>query len=70
MDWVGCSEGGYTALMDASQFGYKKICKLLIEKGADVNAKTDYGKTALMYASEKGRKEICELFITNGAEVP
>ena len=54
--------------MVASKCGKKEICELLIEKGADVNAKTNYyRKTALIFALEKEHKEICELLIANGA---
>jgi ankyrin repeat protein len=42
--------------------------ELLIEKGADVNAKDNLGKTALMLASENGHKEIVGLLKSYGAK--
>jgi len=43
--------------------GYKEVVELLLENGADVNAKNKDGMTALMYAAEKGYKEVVELLI-------
>jgi ankyrin repeat protein len=42
---------------------------LLIAKGADFNAKTDYGLTALIGASWDGRRDVVQLLLTKGAEV-
>ncbi len=58
-----------TALMYASQEGHPEICKLLIEKGADVNAQTKEGTTALMWASMAGSPDIAKLLIKAGADV-
>jgi len=42
---------------------------LLIDKGADVNAKDITGETALMVAAERGHTEIVKLLIGRGADV-
>ena len=42
---------GYTALMAACLHGYKAIVSLLLENGADVNAKSQAGITALLEAT-------------------
>ncbi len=43
--------------------------KLLISKGADVDAKDKLGRTALHFASEKGHAEVAKLLISQGADV-
>jgi ankyrin repeat protein len=46
---------GWTALMGAAANGHTKIVQLILEKGADVNAKDKDGWTALMGgAAENG----------------
>ena len=40
--------------MDASENGHLEVVKILIDSGADVNAKDEDYVTALMWASEKG----------------
>ena len=54
----------------ASDNGNKEIVKLLLEKGADVNAKNMYGETPLhKAASDNGNKEIVTLLLEKGANV-
>jgi ankyrin repeat protein len=56
-----------TALMFAAQNGHLEISKLLIDRGADVNAKYD-GWTALMFASKKGYREVVKTLLEKGAD--
>jgi ankyrin repeat protein len=56
-------------LIKASEYNYLEKVKQLLEEGADVNAKDDFGKTALMWACEYGYKEIAELLIEKGADL-
>ena len=50
-------------------FGHKEVVELLIDKGADVNAKGKYGRTPLHWAAHQGHWEIAELLIAKGADV-
>lgn len=59
-----------TPLLDSAAFGRKEISKLLIEQGADVNAKHElYGTTPLHHAIAKGSTSTIELLLENGADV-
>ena len=49
--------------------GHKEIAELLIDKGADVNAKSKRGEIPLHLAAQGGHKEIAELLIDKGADV-
>ena len=57
-----------TPLMLASARGYMDIVKLLIEKGANVNAKKQED-TPLVMASARGHIDIAKFLIEKGAEV-
>ena len=57
---------GGTPLHYAVGEGRNEIAKLLIAKGADVNAKGKFGSTPLHFATSK---EIAELLIAEGANV-
>ena len=49
---------GRTALICEAGYGHTEIVKLLIEKGADVNAKDSNGKTVLDFAKTDEMKEL------------
>jgi ankyrin repeat protein len=59
---------GATALILAAQNGHLEVLKLLIAKGADVNAKTKDGKTALILALKNVRQIIKEPLLKAGAK--
>ena len=53
--------------MWASYNGHIEVVILLIEKGADINARDSSGYTALKMASIMGHTEIANLLIEAGA---
>ena len=55
--------------MHAAASGNLVAVKVLIEKGADVNAKTSGGYTALRVAAWTGNLELVNLLVGNGADV-
>ena len=63
------SEFGVTALSWAALLDNTEIAKLLIAKGADINAKSRDGSTPLHSAAFLGHTEIAELLIQKGAKV-
>ncbi|MEW5925833.1 MAG: ankyrin repeat domain-containing protein, partial [Candidatus Zixiibacteriota bacterium] len=48
---VGDLEGGMTALQSAAKYGHADLVELLINKGADIEAKDNDGRTVLMHAA-------------------
>ncbi|CAH1253040.1 DAPK1 [Branchiostoma lanceolatum] len=60
---------GETALHWVSVFGNTEMGKLLIQRGADVEARDKYGNTALHSAISNGKTEIVEMLIQHGADV-
>jgi len=50
-------------------YGHVETVKLLIEKGAHVNEKDEYGMTALICAATLGRTEMVRILLDKGADV-
>jgi ankyrin repeat protein len=63
-DWMD----GYTALMLASSTFDAEIIKMMVEAGADLNARDIYGRTPLHYALSSGAENVRAL-IEMGADV-
>ena len=66
---INAKDEGLTLLMKAATEGYLKTAKLLVDKKADIDAKTDEGNTALMAASMAGYTKIVELLVNAGANI-
>ena len=63
------NQDNQTALMLASSIGSLQIAKLLIERGANVNAvETFRGQTALMWAAAENHPDIVDLLLAHGAK--
>ena len=65
--WNG-EANGETPLLVAVRQDARPVAKLLIERGADVNAKRGYGETPLFYAARWNALEIARLLIDRGAD--
>jgi len=57
-----------TPLQWASYNGALEVVRLLLEQGADVEAKDEDGKTALQQAGDRGHDEIVKLLREHGAK--
>jgi ankyrin repeat protein len=66
---INAKDDGLTLLMKAATEGYLKTAKLLIDKKADIDMKTNEGNTALMAASMAGYTKIVELLVDAGANI-
>ena len=60
---------GDTCLMTAARNGHLDICRLLIDKGAKVDARGNCGWTPLHWAADQGHVEIVRLLCDHGADV-
>ena len=60
---------GHTALMLAIEQGHSQIAKLLIERGADVNARSKSGFTPLLFAAQQNDLDSVEALLAAGAKL-
>jgi len=59
---------GWTPLHNAAREGYNDIMKVLIHKGADVNARDFMGQTPLHRAAQRGHKKAVNFLMFAGAD--
>ena len=57
----------YTAMHTAAFCGLAKICRLLLDAGAALNARTDLDYTPLCYAVRQNRHRVVVLLLSRGA---
>ncbi|RYP39319.1 hypothetical protein DL768_010725 [Monosporascus sp. mg162] len=60
---------GQTPLSWAAEEGHREIVQLLLDKGAEIDAKDNDGRTPLWWAARNGHKEIVLLLLEKGAEI-
>jgi ankyrin repeat protein len=60
---------GKTALLWASERGHSEIIRLLLEKGADINAQGGENGNAIQCAAREGNLEIVQLLLEKGADI-
>ena len=68
MEAKGC-ENGKSCLMTAAEIGHLDICRLLIDKGAQLEVKDSIDCTPLHWAAIQGLIEIVRLLCDRGADV-
>lgn len=62
-------EFGRTALMNASFYNNSELIKLILEIGADINAKDINGYTSLHFASQEANDDCVSILLQNNATV-
>lgn len=62
------SRNGATPLMVAAFEGHEDVVRILLEAGADVNAKDAEGNTALSLATTRGHQDVIKLLKAKGAK--
>jgi ankyrin repeat protein len=60
---------GDTSLHSAAQWGHNEIVKLLVSRGADINAPNKFGESPLHYACVFRHREIVRILLEAGADV-
>ncbi|RLL93057.1 hypothetical protein CFD26_101294 [Aspergillus turcosus] len=57
-----------TQLIFAAHIGSRKVCEMLLRRGADIDARDENGRSALWWAKEKGHTNTEEMLLEYGAE--
>ena len=65
----GEGQAGLTALMLAAAYGSANKVRLLLDAGAEINARDDAGMTALMKASRDGHFDVVKVLLERKADI-
>ena len=68
LDWKWYKDGE-TPLQMAAYFNARESVKLLLDRGADIHAKSDGGDTPLYYAAGEDNLETAHLLLERGADI-
>lgn len=60
---------GCLMLIKAATYGKLELCKLLIEKGVDVNSTFQHGLSAIFGAAMAGHFKVCQFLLQKGANI-
>ena len=57
------------SILHASEFLNPDVCKMLIQFGADIDARSEQGQTPLICAARSGGYEVAKILIESGADI-
>ena len=60
---------GQNPIYYSAREGHLNLCRLLVEKGSDINLQDKFGQTCIYYAIRQGHYNIVEYLIKKGANV-
>jgi ankyrin repeat protein len=63
------NDNNKVSLLVAAEKGHKQVVKLLLDKGANVNAQGGYYGNTLQAASKGGHETVVQLLLDKGADV-
>ena len=66
---VGQGSCLFAPLHEAARHGHAELVRLLLERGARVNARSGTGRTALHLAAEEGHADVVRVLVDSGADV-
>jgi len=61
--------GGFTPLHLAARSGRRQVIELLLDSGAEIDARTKFEMTPLQFAAVHGHKDVVDLLVARGAKI-
>ena len=68
-DWTQTNREKQSGMHLAARWGHEAVVRLLVEQGADVEARDENGWTVLHWAAEYGHEAVVRLLVEQGADV-